>query len=329
MKFNSHDLEKLKALLVPGAEILVSTHIRPDPDAIGSVLAIREMLLQSGCKPHIVLEDACPPRCKFLPGANEIIVFVNIRWGWKAGEFDKVIIVDAGDRERIGEVAYLINETAGIVNIDHHRSNEHFGTLNFVYPDTAACGELLYFLQKALSLELTPTLATNLYAGLVTDTGRFRHSNTTTRSMQVGAALLEAGADASAITDHLYFDISAQDVRNIGIILGTMELHGQGEVCTMLVKLEQSIEDPDHVVDLARAINGVEVAALLSEMHDGKIRVSLRSKSCVDVSEIAESFGGGGHVRAAGFRMIGALTEVRDTVVPALLKAVTNASKTA
>jgi phosphoesterase RecJ-like protein len=323
VKFSSGDLEKLKSLLASGDDVLVSTHIRPDPDAIGSVLAIREMLLQSGSEPIVVLEDPCPPRCRFLPGAEAILTSEE---QGDAVCFDKVIVVDAGDRGRIGNVEPLISKDAEIVNIDHHGSNKGFGTLNFVYEDTAACGELLYFLLKALSLELTPTLATNLYAGLLTDTGRFRHSNTTSRSMQVGAALLEAGANPSEITDHLYYTISAHDIRCMGEILQSMELHGDGTVSTMIVKLEQCIEDPDHVVDFARAIDGVEIAALFSEMTDGKIRVSLRSKSCVNVSKLAESFGGGGHIRAAGFRMPGSLTEVHDYVVPVLVKAVADAS---
>ncbi|MBU1919637.1 bifunctional oligoribonuclease/PAP phosphatase NrnA [bacterium] len=323
MKFVSRDLDKLKTLLSSDDQVLVTTHIRPDPDAIGSVLAIREMVKQLGSVAHAILEDECPPRCGFLPGADEILTLSETK---NTQRYKAVVIVDAGDRGRVGDVERLISTSAEIVNIDHHSSNEHFGTLNFVYPDTAACGELLYFLIKALSIELTQTLATNLYAGLVTDTGRFRHTNTTSRSLQVGAALIDAGADAAAITDHLYYDIAAQDIRSIGIILGSLELHGRGEVSTMLVKLDQSIEDPDHVVDFARAINGVEVAALLSEMKDGKIRVSMRSKARVDVSKIAESFGGGGHVRAAGFRMIGTLTEVRDKIVPVLLKAVKDSS---
>jgi phosphoesterase RecJ-like protein len=319
VKFVSSDLERLKSLLASGEKVLATTHIRPDPDAIGSVLAIQEMITVMGSEPIVVLEDPCPPRCLFLPGAGLIQSFDGLP---ERERFTRVIVVDAGDRGRIGEVEKLISAQAEIVNIDHHGSNEEFGSLNFVYPDTAACGELLYFLIKALGIELTPTLAVNLYAGLVTDTGRFRHTNTTSRSMQVAAALIDGGADAHEITDKLYYTISARDIRCMGEILQSLELHGDGEVSTMLVSRDQCIEDPDHVVDFARAVEGVELAALMSEMKDGKIRVSLRSKSFVDVSKLAESFGGGGHRRAAGFRIFGTLPEIKRKIVPVLLKAV-------
>jgi phosphoesterase RecJ-like protein len=318
VKFPAHDLEQLRALLSPGRRILATAHIRPDPDAIGSVLAVREFLLQLGCEPCVVLEDPCPDRCRFLPGAQEIKLFEHAA---SLDPFDAVVIVDSGDRRRIGQVKELIAENATVVNIDHHGSNDRFGTLNFVYPETSACGELLNFLIRELGGEITPPIAANLYAGILTDTGRFRHANTSAQALRTAAELIDAGADASDITDHLYFTVSAVDVRAMGTILSSIELHGAGKVSMVLVALAHGVGDPDHVVDFARAIEGVEIAAMLSEMEDGKIRVSLRSKAFADVSQIAQGFGGGGHVRAAGFRMRGSLQSVRERVLPTLIEA--------
>jgi phosphoesterase RecJ-like protein len=315
----SRDIDQLKSLLTTGRRVLATTHIRPDPDAIGSVLAVSELLESMGCIPSVIIEDTCPPRCRFLPGADKILTVAQCT---DYPPFDLALIVDAGDRKRIGAVEKFIAAGAELVNIDHHGSNDKFGKLNFVYPDSAACGELLYFLFGALDIPISPSMAMNLYAGLLTDTGRFRHSNTTPRSLRVAASLIEAGADAPVITDHLYYTIAASDIYSMGSILQTLELHGNGKISTMMVSLDHGIEDPDHAVDYARAIDGVEVAVLFSEMKDGKIRVSMRSKSYVNVSQLAESFGGGGHLRAAGFRMRGTLESVKTRIMPALLKAV-------
>jgi phosphoesterase RecJ-like protein len=317
VNLSPRDLDQFRSLLTPGRRVLASTHIRPDPDGIGSVLAVRELIETLGCEPLVILEDPCPPRCTFLPGADKVQTISQCA---HMQPFDLAVIVDAGDRKRIGSVESLIAAGAEIVNIDHHGSNDKFGSLNFVYPDTAACGELLYFMFEALGVSITPSMAMNLYAGLLTDTGRFRHSNTTPRSLRVAASLIEAGADSPVITDHLYYTIAAPDIYSMGLILQTLELHGGGKISTMIVSLDHGIEDPDHAVDFARAIDGVEVAVLFSEMKDGKIRVSMRSKSYV--SQLAESFGGGGHLRAAGFRMRGTLEGVKARIMPALLKAV-------
>jgi phosphoesterase RecJ-like protein len=237
-------------------------------------------------------------------------------------KFDRVIVVDSGSLSRIGAVESLLAQDAVIVNIDHHRSNDQFGKINIVHPRCAACGELLYFLFRELGVDITPTMAMNLFSGILTDTGRFRHSNTTSVSLHVAAELAAHGADVSRITEQLYYGIPADDVRRMGLILSSVELHGSGRISTMLVPLENAVEDPDNIADLARAIRGVEVAALFSEMADGKIRVSLRSNATVNVAEIATKFGGGGHERAAGFRVSGTLRGVRDRVLPTLLEAV-------
>lgn len=235
------------------------------------------------------------------------------------------MIVDAGGLERIGDVQSLIADDAVIFNVDHHLSNDRFGTVNFVDLESSATGELLFLLCREMGIAISPTLANNLYAGLLTDTGRFRHANTTSRVFRIAAELVDAGADVTPITNAMYFNIPAVDVLSVGAIYSTLELFEEGRISTMFARLEHLVEDPDSVVEIALSIRGVSTAALLMETTEGKIRVSLRSRHNVNVAAIAESFGGGGHAKAAGFRMKGTLESVRERLLPVLQAAIRTA----
>lgn len=297
---------------------LISTHIHPDADAIGSSLAAAEIVRALGGNPQIVLEDEVPYRCRSLPGAD-----LSAKYSALTAErpFSTAWIVDSGSLERIGDVRNLIAGDALIVNADHHLSNDRFGRINWVAVECASTTELLFDLCRALDVAITPSLADNLFAGLLSDTGRFRYSNTGARTLSVASELVAAGARVMEITSSLYYDVLPKDVHSLAKIYSTLELHGDAKVSTMFVRHEQLVEDPDSVVDLAASLRGVRVAALLSETGTEKIRVSLRSRDTINVARIAESFGGGGHAKAAGFRMIGTLESVRDRLLPVLVAA--------
>jgi len=300
------------------SRVLIATHIHPDADAIGSALAAAEIVRVLGGNPQIALEDEVPYRCRSLPGADLIAKYSapNIE-----NPFSVAWIVDAGSLERIGDVRNLIAGDALIVNADHHLSNDRFGRINWVSVEYASTTELLFEVCCALSVAITPSLADNLFAGLLSDTGRFRYSNTSPRSLAVASQLVDAGARVMEITNGLYYDVLPKDVHSLAEIYFTLELHGDGTISTMFVRHEQLVEDPDSVVDLAASLRGVRVSALLSETGTDKIRVSLRSRDTINVARIAESFGGGGHAKAAGFRMIGTLESVRDRLLPVLITA--------
>jgi phosphoesterase RecJ-like protein len=313
--FGESDLDLLLRTAAGGTRILVSTHINPDPDAIGSVLAAREMLKAVGGDPVVILHDEVPIRCRTLPGAGHILRHSS---GMTSESFHAAMIVDAGSLSRIGDVASLIAPGAFLCNVDHHLSNGRFGTVNFVDLECSATAELLYLLCREAGVPLTPSLASNLFAGLLTDTGRFRHANTTPRVFQIAAELAAAGADVTRITNSMYFDVPAVDVLSMGAIYSTLELFEDAKISTMFARLDHRVEDPDSVVDLALSIRGVQVAVLFSETPEGKIRVSLRSRFDLNVAAIAERFGGGGHEKAAGFRAVGTLESVRDRLLPVL-----------
>ncbi len=318
MIFRRQDLDAFRNA-VHGKRVLVSTHVHPDPDALGSSLAMRDILLFLGSEPHLIFADPFPPRMQWLPGADAV---VTLPAGEPQASYDTAVIVDAANGSRIGDVEKLLKPSAYVVNFDHHISNDNFGTLNFVDVGCAATAELLFQLCRVLQCDVTRDLATNLFAGLLTDTGRFRYSNTNPQVFEVAAELTRAGADTTEITNRLYYDLTEQDLRSVSAIYATLTMFGDGRISTLMVKREHLVEDPDSVVDLALSIRGVEVAAMLSEAPQGKIRVSLRSKNFVNVSAIAAGFGGGGHEKAAGFRMSGTLESVRERMLPALLEAV-------
>lgn len=315
MTFGESDLDLLRRTAAGGTRFLISTHIHPDPDAIGSVLAARELLQRLGADPVVVLHDEVPARCRILPGADQIVLHSG---GSVRELFHAAMVLDAGSLSRIGDVESLIAPGAIIFNVDHHLSNNRFGTVNLVDLESSATAELLYLLCREASVPLTPSLADNLFAGLLTDTGRFRHRSTTPRVFQIASELAAAGADVTRITNGMYFDVAAVDVLSMGAIYSTLELFEDGQISTMFARLDHLVEDADSVVDVALSIRGVHVAALFSETLEGKIRVSLRSRLHVNVAAIAETFGGGGHEKAAGFRTTGTLESVRERLVPVL-----------
>lgn len=315
MTFGQSDLDLLRRTAAGGMRFLVSTHIHPDPDAIGSVLAARELLLRLGADPMVILHDEVPARCRALPGADQIARYSA---GTMREVFRAAMVLDAGSLSRIGDVESLIAPDAFIFNVDHHLSNNRFGAVNFVDLESSATAELLFLLCRETGVPLSPSLADNLFAGLLTDTGRFRYSSTTPRVFRIAAELTAAGAGVTRITDRMYFDVAAVDVLSMGAIYSTLEFFDDGRISTMFVRLDHLVEDADSVVDLALSIRGVQVAALFSETPEGKVRVSLRSRSRVNVSAIAERFGGGGHEKAAGFRTTGTLESVRERLLPVL-----------
>ena len=315
MTFGESDLDLLRRTAAGGTRFLVSTHVHPDPDAIGSLLAAREILLRLGADPALILHDEVPARCRVLPGADQIVRYSA---GTMREVFRAAMVLDAGSLSRIGDVESLIAPDAFIFNLDHHLSNNRFGTVNFVDLESSATAELLYLLCREAGLPLSPSLADNLFAGLLTDTGRFRHTNTSPRVFRIAAELAAAGAGVTRITNSMYFDVPAGDVLSMGAIYSTLELFEDGQISTMFARLDHLVEDPDNVVDLAVSIRGVQVAALFSETPEGTVRVSLRSRLHVNVAAIAERFGGGGHEKAAGFRTRGTLESVRERLLPVL-----------
>ncbi|QKG84558.1 bifunctional oligoribonuclease/PAP phosphatase NrnA [Kroppenstedtia pulmonis] len=298
---------------------LVISHLHPDGDAIGSTLAVGYVLKKLGKEVVMVNESPVPRKFLFLPGAGEI----------KSSEallsedvlFSSAIAVDCADEERMGTAKNLLEPSATLLNIDHHSTNNRFGTVNLVLPDAAATAEILCQWSDELGVKWDRDLATCLYTGLLTDTGGFRYSNTTPLVMELASRLLRCGVDNHGIADRALETLSRGQVELIRQALATLSFSNDGLISWMWLTQDDyrmtgaGEEDLDGIVNYARNVEGVDVGILFRETQTGEIKVSLRSREQVDVGALAQLFGGGGHARAAGCTLKGRREEVEEILL--------------
>ncbi|OUM96936.1 MAG: exopolyphosphatase [Thermobacillus sp. ZCTH02-B1] len=305
-------------------DFLIVSHVQPDGDAISSTIAVRWLLDRLGKRSLMINEGRVPPRLAFLPYAGEIV-----NYGGRKPErrFRAVVAVDCADFSRIGLVSELFDEPCALLNIDHHPTNDAFGTVNLLRHDAAATAEILFDLIEHAGLAIDAEAATVIYTGLLTDTGGFRYSNTSPHVMAAASKLLAAGADAHRLADRLLERMTVSQLRILQRGLARLEFTEDGRVGWLYIEpkdLEEtgaSGEDLEGLVNYARNIDGVEVGLLFKGMEDGTVKVSFRSAGKADVAAIAQRFGGGGHIRAAGCRLAMPLDEAMRLVVDTVRRA--------
>lgn len=302
-------------------KFVVVAHFRPDGDAIGATLAVGKMLQGMGKEVLMLNEDPVPDRYRFLEGSNEIMPTpIDVV------DADVVVSVDNGAWKRLGDrTMHALSGIKTIVNIDHHDTNECFGTVNCVQAREAAACCVIYDLLKYMELPLTPAISNALYAGISTDTGSFQFEKTTPKLMRAVAELLENGVRVMEINRYLYQEVPYKTLLMTREVLNNMQLEGNGAICSYALdaetkqRIQPSTDNTADLVDIIRVIQGVKVAAIFEDMGGGVIRVSLRSKDArLDVSSVAAQFGGGGHKLAAGIRMRCSLEEGRYRVLEAI-----------
>jgi bifunctional oligoribonuclease and PAP phosphatase NrnA len=304
---------ELADLLGHAKRVLIASHRSPDGDAVASVLAGAEMIRSLGSEPLCAIEGGASSRYGFLPGVEAL------RAGEKPPErsFHCVLVLDCGSLPRIGKVAEWIKPDHPLVNVDHHRDNVHFGTLNLVYPEAASTTEILFDLLRALQLPLTASLAVNLYTGLLTDTGGFRFPNTSPRCFQMAAELSAAGGDPGRIADSVYRVNSAAGVKLLGEALNSLEVVSAGRLAILTIQEPDASKELEDVTDFALTVRGVRAAVFFRTGKD-EVRVSLRIRGSGDVACIARRYVGGGHQKAAGFTVKGSIGDVRAGIIAAL-----------
>ncbi|HTK95339.1 MAG TPA: bifunctional oligoribonuclease/PAP phosphatase NrnA [Terriglobales bacterium] len=294
--------------------IVLTSHARPDGDAVGSVLACWQVVTAMGKRADMVLADEVPFIYKRLPFADQIR-----HEPWANGDYDTAIILECDSiaRTRLDGLERRI-----LINIDHHASGRPFAQVNWIDPSACACAELVYKLALKAGVKLTPELATNLYAAILTDTGSFAYQGTTERTFGLARELVRAGANPTQIAQQVFFAAPTSKMRLLGAAL--TNLHREHALAWMHVTREQfdraeaEDEDAEGLVNYALGIAGVEAAAFFREMPDGRFRVSLRSKGIVNVAHIAERLGGGGHVCAAGCAIDGPLSVASERILAQL-----------
>ncbi|MFQ5593033.1 MAG: bifunctional oligoribonuclease/PAP phosphatase NrnA [Anaerolineae bacterium] len=302
------------AHLISAAEhIYLGTHVDPDGDAIGSVLALALTLREAGKRVTAACADPVPEAYAFLPTSETVT-------SRPPSVEDLIISLDAGSLDRLGDL-YVADQFAGmpIVNIDHHVTNTQFGDVVLLDPDAAATSEILYLLFDWLDMPLTLDAATCLLTGIVTDTRSFRTSNTTSRVLQVAALLMQAGAPLTNIAQQVYEAKPLASLCLLGAVLHAIQRTDRIIWSQITEEMTQQCdarpEDASDIINLLNSTREADMAILFREDADGSVDVSFRSKPGVDVSEVAVALGGGGHPQAAGCRLAGPLPETRALVL--------------
>jgi bifunctional oligoribonuclease and PAP phosphatase NrnA len=298
--------EDLLRKIRQGNRFLLTSHINPDGDAIGSELGLARVLRRLGKGAVVWNRDPVPAIYLPLPGTDRVHSSAEPPAGFPE-KFDALIVLECPSPDRTGLEQHL--GALPVLNIDHHLGNQHYGAVNWVDSAAPAVGEMVFRLAQALKVSLEPEIASCLYLTLVTDTGGFRFSNATPAAFEAAAALVREGAQPEQVAQWLYESQPVSVVRLLGEMLQTLELHDGGRIATVRLDPEMfdragaSSGDSEGLIDQPRSIAGVEAVALIRRRSDGTHKVSLRSRGEVDVEKIARHHGGGGHRNAAGFTL--------------------------
>ncbi|HEY8804738.1 MAG TPA: bifunctional oligoribonuclease/PAP phosphatase NrnA [Clostridium sp.] len=283
-------------------KIAITFHTSPDGDSLGSALALLVGLRKLNKEVYIISKEDIPETFLFLPYYSE----VNGETSELIKDTECVIVLDCGDFKRINANLCMQNRKFELINVDHHLSNDLYGDLNFIDTKASSVGEIVYKVLKLLDVEIDQEISTCLYTSILTDTGCFRHSNTTAETHNIAGELINTGIDFSAIHRIIFENKKIEKIRFCGEIISNIKVELDGKVCIMLItkevleKYDSVASDTSDVINFGTSIDTVEVAILIKEAENG-VKVSLRSKSFVDVSKVAEVFKGGGHIRASGF----------------------------
>jgi phosphoesterase RecJ-like protein len=287
--------------LLTSQEIGIITHTSPDGDALGSSMALGLSLIKMNKDVFILKNDQAAGKYDFLPGEH-LIRDIN-----KTPPCSQTLVVlDCGDLERLGSGIKAYEGASNVINIDHHISNTMFGNLNLVDTNAAATAELIYQIIKLMGIRLDVDIATCLYTAIAADTGGFRYDNTTSVTHSIAGELINIGVKTSWICNRIFNLRTQEQTKLLGKAIESIRVFHQGKTAIMSLT-KQDIEDCkcgpqdlEGVIEFARDIQEVEVAALLRETEDDGIKVGLRSNEYVDTTAIAATFNGGGHKKASG-----------------------------
>lgn len=316
-----NSLNEIASIISRGDDFTLVAHVSPDGDALGSMLGLQLILEAMGKRSQSVCDGRVPPIYGFLPGAEWIVHASDAR------RSRCVIAVDCADKHRMGIAAKLFDAAETTVAIDHHATNAGFAQANYISGGTASTGEIIFELANIMGVAIDGDMATCLYTAVLTDTGRFSHSNTTPNSLFTASKLIEAGADASRLNRLIYSNFPCSKLRMLGRALNLLELFEDGRIGLIAVSQDDmasvgaSNDDCEGIVEHIRDIDTVEIAVFVRQARDGSYKVSMRSKDYADVAKISERYGGGGHERAAGFTSHFALLRTRAMILDAAQKA--------
>lgn len=312
----TQDLKAVMAAIRANRRFIVSAHVNPEGDALGSALALASLLKRLGKRVVVANDGGLPKTFRFFP---RLVPVVSGRAKVSA---EVAMTVDVPILSRTGSVQKLIEKTKLVINIDHHVSNQRFADINWVDGKAAAAGEMVWRLYQAFRIKPTRDEAFCLYVALVTDTGSFKYMNTTPEVHKMAAELLATGVSPLKVSQRLYESHSISDLKFLGKVLSSMKQTAGGKIAwvevprSLIRALRAGPEIVDELVNYPRSVWSAEVAFVLRDgAEPGKTRVSFRSKGRIDVNQIARRFGGGGHIAASGCTVEGTLAQARAKVL--------------
>lgn len=293
---------------------LITTHENPDGDAVGSSLALASYLKKLGKEVTVYFCDPVPDIYAYLPLAETVVHELP------ETESDICFVLDVGEFRRAGAAFNGYSKVGKFINLDHHATSEQFAAINLIDEMAAATAAIIYRIIKAAGDEVDYATALCIYTAVITDTGSFRYSNSNPEAFLIASEMIATGVNAWYVSERLYENQPKQRLELLALSLATLEFSPSGEFASVAVTLDMydktgaNAEMTDGFVNFPRSIRGVEVAVLFREVKPGVIKVGFRSKGKVDVSKLAEAFGGGGHHNAAGCNLQGSVDHVRRII---------------
>ena len=317
------ELERIREAILSRQRFLITSHARPDGDSIGSQLAMAFALDALGKSVRIVNADPAPDHYQEFPGMERIEITDAVQ----RPDADAVIVMECSDLSRTGVTGL---EGQFIINIDHHAGNRMYGAINWYDLSAAACGEMVFDVIGALGVPLTTEIATHIYLAILTDTGSFHHSNITPRTFEICRRCVDAGVNPAVMARRVFDSNSFGKLKLIGALLDDMELVDNGRLAVlhlddeMLKGAGATHNDTEGLINLPLTAREIQAVVFFKIGTDGHVRVSMRSKYDVDVRQVANAYGGGGHKNAAGFTASGKVADVKDEIIGRIVTAISH-----
>jgi bifunctional oligoribonuclease and PAP phosphatase NrnA len=320
MTTSAPELRQIVDAIRSRQRFVLSSHARPDGDAIGSELALAYALRALGKEAVVVNADPAPPPLMAFPGVPDIRIAASVD-----GDFDAAIVMECGDLSRTG-VAGL--DRSFVVNIDHHPDNTSYGRINWFDAGAAACGEMVFDLVRALGVGLSVEIATHIYLAILTDTGSFHYSSISPRTFDICREALEAGVDPVMVARNVYDSNNMGRLKLFGAVLSAMQRDLTGRIAIVYLDHEMAreaggtYEDTEGLINLPLTVKEIQAVVFFKQAEGEEYRVSLRSKGDIDIGAVAKEFGGGGHKNAAGCTAKGAIDALQKLFIEKVEQAI-------
>ncbi len=316
-------VERIHAEVMRRKRFLITSHVRPDGDSIGSQVAMAYALRALGKEVAIVDRDPAPPPLRAFPGVDDIQIAERAE-----GEFDAAFVMECGDLARTGVEGL---DRYVLINIDHPPGNAMFGAINWFDGSAAACGEMVFDLIDSLKVEISREIATHIYLAILTDTGSFHYSSISPRTFEICSRVVQAGVDPVAVARTVFDSNNLGRLRLFGAVLGSIDLDPSGRIAIIYMDHAMAraaggtYDDTEGLINLPLTVKEIQAVIFFKEGEGRQYRVSMRSKGDIDVRAVAAEWGGGGHKNASGCTVPGDFPEVRAKLLDRVTKAVDTA----